>query len=735
MKANKPDFNGINRMIEMLQGLEQSFLEMFEGIGLLEEEAKEACNKYLLAKATDALEDFSVEELKNSNMPIRIPLLLNAGYVTLKDLYTASDWELLAISGIGEKQLSSIRFLTEEFRQAIAGRQRISLRLDELDSTSREIVTKTGRILNAYPVVQEARLISEEIHARIEKVTEGVTIRSGLRWFFSTSKTKEASLQAVGDMIAFCDSPLHDRMCNFITLYQKACSMNEAEAVENFRKHSASYYAWFEKNAGTKDKASFVYENIPLQLALEINNEHLDLTGFKGTLRSYQEFGTRYILHQKKVLLGDEMGLGKTVQAIAAMAHLNRKSPDCYFLVVCPASVLINWIREIHQFSGIGCFLLHGSSMENNLEKWKEHGGIAVTNYESMRPVAQFIDNSVILALLVIDEAHYIKNPQAKRTQMVHKLEEEAERILLMTGTPLENRVGEMCELIRFVRPDLEEGIKQKAQIRSLPEFREMLAPVYLRRKREQVLTELPPVTEQLEWCAMTLEDQDSYRQQLYDKNFMGMRRISFLQADLTHSSKAVRLLELCDEAGREGRKVIVFSFFRETVQKVQILLAEKCVGSITGSDTVEKRQSTIDGFTDAPEGSILVCQIQAGGVGLNLQTASVVIFCEPQIKPSLVSQAVSRVHRMGQTESTLVFHLLCEGTVDESMMLLQEKKQEEFDLFADESVIADAIDNLPDPAWIRQVIDEQRQKYLPVVYDEKCNITGKNQTEKNSGV
>jgi SNF2 family DNA or RNA helicase len=109
---------------------------------------------------------------------------------------------------------------------------------------------------------------------------------------------------------------------------------------------------------------------------------------------------------------------------------------------------------------------------------------------------------------------------------------------------------------------------------------------------------------------------------------------------------------------------------------------------------------------------------VQAGGTGLNIQAAGVVIFCEPQIKPSLTRQAIARVYRMGQTRNVLVYHLLCENTVDEAVRKLLESKQEEFDLFADESALADAADNLLDREWIRKFIEEEHRRYLPAVSD-----------------
>ena len=531
--------------------------------------------------------------------------------------------------------------------------------------------------------------------------------------------------------------------------------MPAAAAREDFEKNSAAFYALLEKLTGTQTRQEMVYSSIPAQLAAKIEDHPLDLSSFKGNLRAYQDFGARYILEQKKVLLGDEMGLGKTIQAIAAMAHLYTENPRSRFLIVCPASVLINWCREIGKFSHVTPYLLHGGHKKETFAAWKEKGGAAVTNYENMDWVAKEINERMHLDLLVIDEAHYIKNPRALRTKRIRTLEDESERILLMTGTPLENHVDEMCELIGFVKPELAGEIRRFAGLRQVPAFREMLASAYLRRRREDVLEELPPLTIENEWCAMTQQDREAYAPTVMDRSFVSMRRVSFLQEDPHTSSKALRLKELCEQACSEGRKVVIYSWFRETIRRVVEILGEGrttpagnagsteseksdfaadgleqkkktgaedaniLVGEITGSTPIEERQAVIDRFSEAAGGSILVCQVQAGGTGLNIQAASVVIFCEPQIKLSLTRQALSRVYRMGQVRSVLVFHLLCEDTVDEAVMRILDAKQMEFDLFAEESVLADAADDLADREWIKSVIEEERRKYLPAIRTE----------------
>ena len=719
-----PDFEEINTLIESLQKLDRSFQRITSEYDQREETVRRECREALKKQSAQFLQEIPVEELKNSKAGIRTGVLEKAGYHTLYDLYKAENWKLQNIEGIGEKQVASIRSIQREFLERLALRARIRLTTDKDDVQSRKLIHGIAKLRKIEQIRREAEPIAQEVHEDITALTAAVPIRSRLRWIFSFGGTKKETVRAVGDILVYCRSAGYNLVKSLISRYGEAENMGVSDALEDFKKNSASYYAIIERLTGAGKQQDLLYSSIPAQLAEQINAFELDLGGFKGDLRAYQEFGTRYILTMERVLLGDEMGLGKTIQAIAAMTHLHRAEAGSRFLVVCPASVLINWCREIQKFSDIPVNLLHGPLLEDAFLCWRELGGIAVTNYESMGKIVGGINGQLKLSMLVIDEAHYIKNPEAKRTQYIRMLEDESERIRLMTGTPLENKVDEMCELIGFVRPDLAMAVRESAGMRYVPQFKEMLAPVYLRRQRDMVLEELPPITEQEEWCEMTPEDRAGYAEQALAGSFMGMRRVSYLGKDLETSSKAARLAELCAQAQDEGRKVIVYSFFRETIRKVCEFLGERVVGTITGSTPVMERQDLIDRFSDGPDGSVLVCQVQAGGTGLNIQAAAVVIFCEPQIKPSLTWQAVSRVYRMGQVQNVLVCHLLCENTVDEAIQEILAVKEEEFDMFAHDSAIAEAADGLADKEWIRQVVERERKKYLPAVTAQEKDKT-----------
>ena len=158
----------------------------------------------------------------------------------------------------------------------------------------------------------------------------------------------------------------------------------------------------------------------------------------------------------------------------------------------------------------------------------------------------------------MVDEAHYIKNPEAKRTIHTKRLCAHAHRLLFMTGTALENRVDEMISLIGVLQPKLAMEAGALAFLASAPQFQEKIAPVYYRRKREDVLTELPELIENLEWCDPTQEELLRYEDAILNNRFADARRVSWNVENLNRSSKACRLREIVEEAGEEGRKVIV---------------------------------------------------------------------------------------------------------------------------------------------------------------------------------
>ena len=731
----RPDFRQMKQMEAVLRRYADAMDSMTADGERQTEAVRSLALKAAEKMALGSLDRISAEELKKSRAGIRVSALMDAGFKTLEDIYRADDKDLAAVDGIGEGQIASIRRITAEFIRNMSAYMPVRIDPADPEGGNTDLMYQTALLRRCGAIRRDAGDAPEKFLAFQREVLSRIRIRSSLRWFFSGREKKESTLRAFHDMRECLVSPAFARIRHLADLYTEALSLTGEEAARDFESGSADFYAVIEECSLVKGAGERVYGSVPEKLAAEIDESPLDLSDFRGTLRAYQAFGARYILHQKKVLLGDEMGLGKTVQAIAAMCHIRSAEKGDRFLVVAPASVLANWCREIEKFSSIPVYLLHGPGTMKVFDAWEAEGGAAVTNYESMGKIADRINDRMKLSLLVIDEAHYIKNPDARRSAAVRMLEDESDRILLMTGTPVENRVDEMCSLIAFIRPDMARRVRELAYMKQVPQFREFLSPVYLRRQRDHVLKELPPVEEKQEWCMMSMEDLAWYTASVMSRNFTDMRRVSFHQEDLSASSKALRILEICREAALDNRKVVIYSYFRETIRKISAFLGEECAGVITGSTEVEKRQVILDDFAGGDR-HVLVCQIQSGGTGLNIQAASLVILCEPQIKPSLTRQAIARVHRMGQIRGVLVFHMLCQDSIDEAMVRLLEEKQREFDLYADESALSEAEDSLYDSSWIRDFIERESARYLPGAGDggESLLIGGPGAKEETPG-
>jgi SNF2 family DNA or RNA helicase len=242
-------------------------------------------------------------------------------------------------------------------------------------------------------------------------------------------------------------------------------------------------------------------------------------------------------------------------------------------------------------------------------------------------------------------------------------------------------------------------------------EYRKRLAPVYLRRKREDVLHDLPDKIEKEDWCTMTDVDERDYLAALRQGSFSAMRRVGWRHTDMDHSAKAARLLEICDEARENGDKILVFSFYLDTINKVARLVGDQCAGVINGGVSGPERQGIVDEFSSSDK-SVLVAQVIAGGVGLNIQAANVVVFCEPQIKPSIEDQAISRAYRMGQPKAVMVHRLYMDQTVDEKIKEILARKRRDFDMYADKSEIGRQSLKVIDTDAIMQIIQEERKRH-----------------------
>lgn len=669
--------------------LNDGFIKITNNFNSYIPEIKNAIDKLIATELLSLLKTIPAEELNREKNGIRVKTLMDCGYSNMADIYTSSVSQLSSIQGISYEAARQIKLIADNFAKEAYKTTKIKLNSDDKNTLSSKVVL----LLYKYKIRKKLILEKDTLQSLFkneidEKFNLINTIKNGVKYYFSEYNEQQEYIENykwLNNILLRENYGIKAK--NILKEYNTLKEPGISEAWEDFTLNPIEYFNIIEEICPGVLGNDDTHYGLPEDLAREIQEECFFPDGLLCTLRQYQEWGVKYILHQEKVLLGDEMGLGKTIQAIATMVSL-KNTGATHFLVVCPASVLSNWCREIPKHSRLRATKIHGRTRTSALKSWLKTGGVAVTTFETTQHIN--LDTDYKFSLMIVDEAHYIKNPEAARSINTENLSKHAERILFMTGTAIENNVDEMINLIRILRPSIAREIRNIAFMSSAPQFREKIAPVYYRRKRNDVLTELPDLIETKEWCVMNKKEEEIYENSVLYGTYPEVRRISWNVDDLKYSSKAERLKELVEEAEREGRKVIVFSFFLDTIQKISEFLGSRCSLPITGSISSDKRQEIIDNFDSAPAGSVLLAQILAGGTGLNIQSASVVIICEPQFKPSIENQAISRAYRMGQSRNVLVYRLLCEDSVDEKIMDLLEEKQKIFDAFADKSVAAD---------------------------------------------
>lgn len=645
-----------------------------------------AANQILDKEVIKLLQGVPVEELtRDKQCTIKPKFLHDNGFDTIGDLLKTSAVVLEDINGISRDGSLQIRRFVDEMIAQTRKTLKIRLSADNRTEEATLLVSLLSKYKDSISYLKTMQQLEYVYGSQIDSALVDLKpATNGFVWLFTSKADKQKAINAfdtLGDQLVGSYGKGVKAAATVLTDIQRRGS----DAVwQDFENNSIQFFTLLEDLVpGIMGSDDAVY-GLPEDLAKEIREEALEPAGLNCTLRRYQEWGVKYILHQERVLLGDEMGLGKTIQAIAAMVSL-KNTGATHFMVVCPASVLANWCREIEKMSTLSVVKVHGADKESAKNRWLNKGGVAVTTYETSSIF--FFASDYEYDMITVDEAHYIKNPRAQRTQNVKRMCQHAKRLLFMTGTVLENRVDEMIELIDILRPDITSKVRKMAYMSSAPQFREMVAPVYYRRKREDVLTELPDLIENQEWCILSPEEETIYEKTLMEKNYAAIRRVSWNVDDVQKSSKAMRLREIVENAAEDNRKVIVFSFFLDTVAKVCELLGDICMPPINGSVPPQRRQEIIDEFDKAPAGTVLTAQIQSGGTGLNIQSASVVVLCEPQFKPSIENQAISRAYRMGQARNVLVYRLLCDNTVDDRIMEILADKQIIFDTFADQSV------------------------------------------------
>ncbi len=712
-----PDFKDIRAKLAEAERVAQELDQVANLDESLIKQTKQNLSKAKETAVLQKLAELPVENLRDAtDTSLRIETLRKFGLTTVAAIYHSTPGQLEKLSGISSEAAEELKFLADRMHEAISESISYGAKIDNL----------TVNDLNLLENVQGLERLRSKLrgnHTKLRPVAKSLKdasrdaapLKSRWRWVFAGSEKRNKALDAVSNIAFVLGDPTTAVLASIASdAFNYFESKQPDPVIEDFKKRSSDYYAVLEEIGGIKPQLGQRHFN--KELIEKIENTEFNTESMNATLRKYQVFGSKFALTQSRVIIGDEMGLGKTLQAIGVILQRINEGAN-RFLIVCPASVLENWQREITTRTGLSSIKIHGEVAKSGLSHWTLNSGIAITTFDTLKTFG--LSDEEIFALqvdtLIVDEAHYVKNLEAGRTRTMVKWLDRSPRAIFLTGTPLENRVGEFVNLASLLDRDFSKRLNHAALAAGVDAFRQHVAPMYLRRNTEEVLKELPDLIQVDEFCNWNGADYDGYMNSVASGNLMGMRKAGMMPSSTSlMSNKLERLLEITTEAFESGKKVIIFSYFKDVLALVAENLGDKSLGPITGAVSPVQRQALVDKFTESEEPLALVGQIQAAGTGLNIQSASVVILCEPQIKPSLEVQAIARAHRMGQVNVVQVHRLLIPESIDELMVDMLKRKQAEFDDYVKESELANSSSDAKDrgeEAISKLLIDEERKR------------------------
>ena len=427
----------------------------------------------------------------------------------------------------------------------------------------------------------------------------------------------------------------------------------------------------------------------------------------KVPLYPYQAEGTLFAVRAGRALIGDEMGLGKTIQAIAAAEILVQHFDVAKVLVICPTSLKYQWQSEIKRFAGRDSFVV-GASRVRRQQDYARDDFCKITNYEKLRS-----DLDLITAwapdLVIVDEAQRVKNWNTIAARALKRI--DSPYAVVLTGTPLENKLEELISIVQFVdqhrlgptwkllhEHQLKDGDGRVTGYARLERIGQTLAPIMIRRRKSEVLLQLPARTDQNLMVPMTemqmlhhqenadivakivqrwrrmkfLSDKDQRRLTCALQNMrMACNSTYLLDQETDHGVKADELAALLDELFEQPEaKAVVFSQWTRTHDIVIRRLDARGIGYVSfhGGIASEKRPALVERFRDDPECRVFL-STDAGATGLNLQHASTVVNMDLPWNPALLEQRIARIHRMGQQRPVQIINLVAKGTIEEGML------------------------------------------------------------------
>ncbi|TLM78193.1 hypothetical protein FDY93_07140 [Microbulbifer harenosus] len=440
--------------------------------------------------------------------------------------------------------------------------------------------------------------------------------------------------------------------------------------------------------------------------------------GLDATLRGYQQEGLNWLAFLQRYgfggILADDMGLGKTLQTLALIQHMKEagqlKKPA---MVVAPTSLTGNWMHEAAQFAPeLKVTLVHGPNRDPAFKQIAKSDLVITTYPLLVRDKARYDKRK--FSLMVLDEAQAIKNPTTKIAECVRAIKSTFR--LCLSGTPLENHLGELWSLMDFALPGLLGGrktfnrlyrnpIENDGDVERQRELARKVSPFMLRRTKTDVVKELPPKTESIQYVELADKQRALYEsvrasmekriRDLVASQGMAKSHIEFLDAllklrqacidprlvkldkaaNIRESAKLEWLAETLPQLLEEGRSILIFSQFTQVLKLIEEQLAAQNIDYTKLTGQTRKRQDAIDRFQSG-EVRVFLISLKAGGAGLNLTAADVVIHMDPWWNPAVENQATDRAYRIGQDKPVFVYKLVAENTVEERINQMQQQKQ-----------------------------------------------------------
>lgn len=440
--------------------------------------------------------------------------------------------------------------------------------------------------------------------------------------------------------------------------------------------------------------------------------------GFIGKLRHYQRAGYNWLffLHDYELngCLADDMGLGKTVQTLVFLQSLKERKRISPSLIIVPVNTIVNWENEIQKFTPKLSFILHyGIDREKDEESLRKYD-LIITSYHILRNDIELF-TKLGYRYAILDESQFIKNSNSLLFKTVRLL--NAERRLSLTGTPIENNVFELWSQMEFLNPGMlgtrtdfkkkfARPIEAERDEKATERLKRMIYPFILRRKKEEVIRELPSKSEIVLYSEMEGRQsalynryRDYYRAQIQSKierdgikksaieiftALLKLRQIALFPrlADKKHrniqSCKFEQLKNIVEEILQEKHKIIIFSQFVESLAIMKDYFEKEAYrfSYIDGAVPAGKRMKEIKNFQEKEEIRLFLLSLKAGGIGVNLTSADYVILFDPWWNPAVENQAIDRAHRIGQTQKVIAYKMIVKDTVEEKILQLQEKKK-----------------------------------------------------------